>query len=84
MRNLMNKKISLHILSFIITLVVSTTNVKAEEEFLAPEQAFKFCANLIDPDKIEVHYNIADGYFLYRERFSFCAEKAKLSDQNIP
>ena len=84
MRNLMNKKISLHILSFIITLVVSTAHVKAEEEFLAPEQAFKFSANLIAPDKIEVHYKIADGYYLYRERFAFSAEKAKLGDPNIP
>jgi thioredoxin:protein disulfide reductase len=84
MRNLMNKKISLHILSFIITLVVSTTHVKAEEEFLAPEQAFKFSSNLIAPDKIEVHYKIADGYYLYRERFAFSAEKVKLGDPNIP
>lgn len=84
MRNLMNKKISLHILSFIITLVVSAAHVKAEEEFLAPEQAFKFSANLIAPDKIEVHYKIADGYYLYRERFAFSAEKTKLGDPNIP
>jgi thiol:disulfide interchange protein DsbD len=84
MQNLMNKKITLHILSFIITLVVSATHVKAEEEFLAPEQAFKFSANLIAPDKIEVHYKIADGYYLYRERFAFNAEKAKLGDPNIP
>ncbi len=84
MRNLMNKKISQHILSFIITLVVSTAHVKAEEEFLAPEQAFKFSANLIASDKIEVHYKIADGYYLYRERFAFSAEKAKLGDPNIP
>jgi len=84
MRNLMNKKMSLHILSFIITLVVSAAHVKAEEEFLAPEQAFKFSANLIAPDKIEVHYKIADGYYLYRERFAFSAEKTKLGDPNIP
>lgn len=84
MKNLMNKKISLHILSFIITLVVSATHVKAEEEFLAPEKAFKFSANLIAPDKIEVHYKIADGYYLYRERFAFSAEKAKVGDPNIP
>ncbi len=80
----MNKKISQHILSFIITLVVCAAHVKAEEEFLAPEQAFKFSANLIAPDKIEVHYKIADGYYLYRERFAFSAEKAKLGDPNIP
>jgi len=84
MQNLMNKKITLYILSFIITLVVSATHVKAEEEFLASEKAFKFSANLIAPDKIEVHYKIADGYYLYRERFAFSAEKAKLSDPNIP
>lgn len=84
MRNLMNKKISLHILSFIVTFVVNTTHVKAEEEFLAPEQAFKFSVNRIAPDKIEVHYKIADGYYLYRERFAFSAEKAKLGEPNIP
>ncbi len=84
MQNLMNKKITLHILSLIITLVVSAAHVKAEEEFLAPEQAFKFSANLIAPDKIEVHYKIADGYYLYRERFAFSTEKVKLGDPIIP
>lgn len=56
----------------------------AEEEYMQPEQAFKFNAQIIDAATIEVRYQIADGYYLYRERFAFSAEGAKLGKPNMP
>ncbi len=48
----------------------------AADEFLAPEQAFRFAARALDARHIEVVFNVADGYYLYRERFAFAAEPA--------
>jgi len=40
-------------------------------EFLEPEQAFQFSADVIDANNVEVRYRIADGYYLYRKKFKF-------------
>ncbi|MFM2009102.1 MAG: hypothetical protein RIR02_1052, partial [Pseudomonadota bacterium] len=70
-----NKTLQL-IATFAIVFIASISNAQAEEEFLAPEQAFAFSAKLIASNQLEVHYKIADGYYLYRERLAFSAEKA--------
>jgi thiol:disulfide interchange protein DsbD len=43
-------------------------------DLLEPEKAFRFSARTIDAGAVEVHFAIADGYYLYRERFRFAAE----------
>ena len=43
----------------------------AHGAFLEPEQAFVFSARALDASTVEVRYRIADGYYLYRERFKF-------------
>ena len=58
---------------FLVMLALSTTCV-ADEEFLEPEDAFRFSAQLVSGQLIEVHYRIAEGYYLYRDRFRFEAE----------
>ncbi len=52
------------------------TSAVAADDFLAPEQAFRFDARAIDAHHVEVVFNVADGYYLYRERFAFAAEPA--------
>ena len=58
----------------------------AQPELLDPEMAFRFSARVLDASNIEVRYQIADGYYLYRERFAFAAEPAgvKLGPAQIP
>jgi thiol:disulfide interchange protein DsbD len=56
----------------------------ADEAYLQPEQAFIFNAQLIDAQTVEVNYQIAEGYYLYRERFAFSAEGAKLGQAKMP
>jgi len=56
----------------------------ADPEFLDPEQAFQFSSKQVGPDKIEVTYIIADGYYMYRERFKFTAVGATLGEPVIP
>ena len=45
----------------------------AAEELLQPDLAFRFSANIIDPETVQVRYQIADGYYMYRDRFHFTA-----------
>jgi thiol:disulfide interchange protein DsbD len=40
-------------------------------EPLAPEAAFRATAALVEPGMIEVRYHIADGHYLYRDKFRF-------------
>ncbi|MDO8299875.1 protein-disulfide reductase DsbD [Lacisediminimonas sp.] len=56
----------------------------AAEDYLDPETAFKFSARMVDERTIEVRYVIADGYYMYRERFAFKADGAQLGAPSIP
>lgn len=40
-------------------------------DLLEPEQAFRFSARVAGPDVIEVRYRIAEGYYMYRDKFRF-------------
>ncbi|TFW16982.1 protein-disulfide reductase DsbD N-terminal domain-containing protein, partial [Duganella callida] len=54
------------------------------EDFLDPAEAFKFSARMTDGHTIAVTYQIADGYYMYRERFKFSAVGARLGAPVIP
>nr|WP_254242013.1 protein-disulfide reductase DsbD [Achromobacter pestifer] len=42
---------------------------RAEAEFLEPEKAFAFSAEMVAPETLELRYRVAPGYYMYRERF---------------
>lgn len=56
----------------------------ADDDFLAPEVAFQLSAKVMDAQTVALTYKIADGYYLYRERFAFSAEGAALGAPDIP
>ncbi len=58
----------------------------AQPDLLEPEKAFRFSARVLDASNIEVRYQIAEGYYLYRERFAFAAEPvgARIGAAQIP
>ncbi|HZX26440.1 MAG TPA: protein-disulfide reductase DsbD [Telluria sp.] len=56
----------------------------AEDEYLDPAQAFQFSAQMIDGSTVAVTYEIADGYYMYRERFKFGAVGATLGTPAFP
>ncbi|ABR89642.1 thiol:disulfide interchange protein [Janthinobacterium sp. Marseille] len=68
--------------AFMLGLLASAAH--ADEEFLAPEVAFQFSARMDDAHTIAVTYAIADGYYMYRERFAFRATGATLGEPQIP
>ncbi|TDN67827.1 thiol:disulfide interchange protein DsbD [Paraburkholderia sp. BL10I2N1] len=52
--------------------------VHAADDFLDPDVAFKFSASE-QPGEVVVHYKIADGYYMYRERFNFATRNGTVS-----
>ena len=57
---------------------------QAEQNYLDPSQAFRLSASVVDSRTVEVSYKIAPGYYMYRERFAFKAEGAKLGAAVFP
>jgi thiol:disulfide interchange protein DsbD len=67
-----------------LLLAFGSPALQAADDFLEPEAAFRFSARLAAPDRVEVKFIIADGYYMYRERFSFAAEGADLAATELP
>ncbi|MDY7539267.1 protein-disulfide reductase DsbD [Undibacterium sp. 5I1] len=67
-----------------ILLFFGFSSVAVADDFLDPEVAFKVSGKMIEPGVAEINFNIADGYYLYRERFKFASDNAKLGDVVIP
>src|SRR3982074_1658525 len=68
----------------VVTALLLGPMACAAEDYLEPEAAFKFSARMADAKTAEITYVIADGYYMYREPFSFKAEGAKLGQPGIP
>src|SRR5258706_15333010 len=69
----------MHRLLFILPLLLvalAPARAANTDELLEPDKAFRFSAQAIDAATVEGQYAIADGYYLYRERFRFAAEPA--------
>jgi thioredoxin:protein disulfide reductase len=62
---------TMRILFFLISLLVSLAHA---DEFLDPAIAFKPSVRALDGQTIEVSYEIAKGYYLYRDKFRFRVE----------
>ena len=55
--------------------------------FLAPEEAFQVEARATAPDRIEISYRIAKGYYLYRNKLKFSTpanDRAALGQPALP
>ena len=62
-------------------------NAFGEDEFLDPDVAFVLSAASAGPDAIEARWDIAEGYYLYRDKFRFRAADgsgAVLSEAGFP
>jgi len=57
---------------------------QAQDDFLAPEKAFRFSVRMVDSGTAEITYVIADGYYMYRESFAFKAAGAQIGTPDIP
>jgi len=54
-------------------------------ELLDPDKAFRVSVRPIDARTVEVEFRIAEGYYMYRDRFSFATESGRtIADAEIP
>lgn len=56
---------------FSIILLSFSFHVKADVEFLTPEEAFVLKVSSNDQKTLNVHFDIRKGYFLYQKHFKF-------------
>lgn len=64
----------LQLLTLLVLMAMLRVPAHAADDFLPPEQAFRFSAAQLDGQTIEVKFGIADGYYMYRERFALAAD----------
>ncbi len=57
-----------------------------EGELLEPGKAFQMEAEATAPDRVEAHFDVAEGYYLYRDRieFSLAGDGARLDATELP
>ncbi len=70
-------------------LAVAAGNASAQlfapQGILEPEKAFRISARALDEHHVEIEFKIAEGYYLYRDRFSLATESGKpLAEVEIP
>ena len=58
----------------LVLLLALFVSLAQAEEFLDPLVAFKPTARVLDAQTVEVRYEIAKGYYLYRDKFRFAVE----------
>lgn len=73
-------------LSGLLVVLALSTSCLADEEFLEPQDAFRFSARLVSGQLLEVHYHVAQGYYMYRDRFRFETEphSVELGEARFP
>ena len=51
--------------------IVAPAEKTADQELLRVDDAFTMRTTVVDPETINVHWQIADGYYLYTDKFKF-------------
>jgi thiol:disulfide interchange protein DsbD len=60
------------------SLFASSPATKTDDEFLPPDQAFKFGAAMERPDSVALTWIIADGYYLYKDRIEVSTDTSNV------
>ena len=61
-----------------LALILLLAGVAQAADLLPPTQAFKPSASAADGQTIVVRFEIAKGYYLYRDKFRFSADPASV------
>ena len=69
----------LALIALLLLSALPPARAASADDLLEPDKAFRFSARALDAGTVEVRYGIADGYYLYRERFRFAAEPASVT-----
>jgi thiol:disulfide interchange protein DsbD len=72
-------------LLLLLALACGSAHAVNPEDLLEPEKAFRISARALDARTAEVSFVIADGYYMYRDKFRFVAQPgAKLGAAEFP
>ncbi len=73
------------VLSLLVLLLGFGAAARAADDFLDPAVAFKFSSSEA-PGQVDLHYTIADGYYMYRERFVIAVKSgaATIGEPQMP
>ena len=65
----------LRLIAFLLALAAGhAAAAVSPADLLEPDQAFRFSARAVAKDAIEVQWQVAPGYYMYRERIKFAAK----------
>ena len=56
-----------HLLALLLFALLAVAGLARAADFLEPERAFQFSARAADANSVEVSFDIAPGYYMYRE-----------------
>jgi thiol:disulfide interchange protein DsbD len=71
-------------LALAFLLFLAAPWLHAEEDLLDPQKAFQFSARLADQGQVEAHFQVAKGYYLYKDKIRITAEGASLGQVVLP
>lgn len=75
-------------LASLLTLMLATAHAEGvsslEQKLLPPEQAFRLSARAIDQSTIEARFDVADGYYLYRDKMHFTTDPIAAANTVLP
>lgn len=74
----------LTVLALLAAAAMFRSAYAAEDEFLDPEDAFRYSVAMSAPDTLDIHFAIAPAYYMYRERFEIEAPPGLVTGVSYP
>ncbi len=79
------KTISSLIVWLLFLLITIPAAALTEDDFLLPDDAYRISASADGPNAVIIQWKVADGYYLYRNKFKFIADGGiTLGDPDYP
>ena len=70
---------------WVLLLAFASLGFAQDEELLEPDKAFALTVTAVDDSNVNVNWKIADGYYMYRDKFKFVvSDGAILSSVDYP
>ncbi len=68
-----------HLIFICLILLTQPAYALTNDELLSPDLAFKISAKAVSADQLEITWDIADGYYLYRDKMKFISKTDAIS-----
>jgi thioredoxin:protein disulfide reductase len=68
-----------HLIFICLMLLTQPAYALTNDELLSPDLAFKISAKAVSADQLEITWDIADGYYLYRDKMKFISKTDVIS-----